>query len=371
MTIDVQEFERRLAGVRARLEAQGVDALLASARENVAYLCGTRITPYTRLIGVLVPARDEAVVIVPALDGDLASQNPAGLPFRIWTDETGPYGVLGEELSKAGTGTLAIDKTAVNVRVYESLRGLVEIPAHADATAILDELRLRKSPPELDALRRAAVVADTVFSQLPSMLRPDRTEAEIVAEFDALMYAAGSEEPAFETTVLAGPNATAPHARPTRRRLEPGDIVVVDAGGVVDGYCSDITRMFSIGEPSAEDREVIDVVNAALAAGVDAARAGTRCCDVDAASRRVIEDAGYGRYFTHRTGHCLGLTPSEEPSLVAGEEHELLPGMVITVEPGIYIAGRIGVRIEDEVVIGPDGTIEILNKLPRDVVVCG
>jgi Xaa-Pro aminopeptidase len=235
----------------------------------------------------------------------------------------------------------------------------------ADCGPLLSRLRAVKDEAELDLLRRAAGVVDTAVSRLAAEeLRPGRTEAELAAAAAAFMREAGGEAPAFDPTVLTGANSALPHGVSDGTEVAEGDLVIVDIGASVGGYCADITRTFVAGaEPDSRQRELFEVVREAREAGVYAAAAGALCRDVDRSARAVIEAAGLGQYFVHRTGHGLGLEVHEPPYLTSTSQEPLEEGMVVTVEPGVYVEGYGGVRIEDDVVVRAGGP-EILTRAP-------
>jgi Xaa-Pro dipeptidase len=368
-TLSEDEYRERLRRLRMAMERAGLEYVLLSSPANIAYLSGVSITPHERLIGLFVPGEGEPVLVVPTLESEAARENPAALVSAAWDDAEGPFGVLGGVLERAGARSLAIEKDAVTVRVAEALAEVVGSDDFADCSGLLRELRLRKSPAELELLRRAARVLDACLGELPPLLRPGRTEAELAFELQRLLREHESQGTPFEAIVLAGPNAALPHGRPGARALEDGDLVIVDFGSVHEGYCADVARTFAVGEPSEQAREVFEIVREAQEAGREAVRAGTPCRDVDRAARAVIEARGYGEHFVHRTGHGLGLQVHEPPDLAAGSEERLEPGAVVTVEPGIYLPGVTGVRIEDDLAVGEDGH-ESFTTTRRDLVVC-
>jgi Xaa-Pro aminopeptidase len=242
-----------------------------------------------------------------------------------------------------------------------------ELPdvAFRRAVDVTGPLRVVKDAAEVDALRAAAAVVDEVAAVMRQRPFAGRTELDVHRELVERMLEGGHERANF-AIVATGPNAASPHHDPTDRVIAPGDIVLCDFGGTMHGYCSDITRMFSVGTPTPEVRDAYAVLVEAQEAGVQAATVGTRCEDVDAATRRVIDDAGYGDYFVHRTGHGIGTEAHEDPYVVAGNDTPLVAGHAFSIEPGIYLPGSFGLRLEDIVVATPSGP-ERLNHAARDL----
>jgi Xaa-Pro aminopeptidase len=236
------------------------------------------------------------------------------------------------------------------------------------AGTVLRELRMRKTPDEVEALRRAGAAIDRVHAQVPQWLRAGRTEREVGQDIADAILAEGHVSVDF-VIVGSGPNGASPHHELSDRVIQPGEPVVVDIGGTMpDGYCSDETRTYSVGEPPAEFSAYYEVLLAAQIAACEHVRPGVTCESVDAAARSVIAEAGYGEYFMHRTGHGIGLETHEEPYIVTGNTEVLEPGMAFSIEPGIYLAGKHGARIEDIVVCGETAG-ERVNLRPRELVV--
>ena len=366
---DAREYRGRLARLRERLAAEGSDGLYASAPATITYFARVAITPHERLVGLTVPVDGEPALVVPALEEEYARANAAGIGVVAWDDAEGPWDALERALTASRPRTLAVEKDALTVRVFEAIERILPHASFPDASPLLTELRLRKSPAELAAIRAAGVIVDECLAEVPSLLRSGAREAEIAFALDGLVRRCGGEGTPFDTIVLGGPNAALPHGTPGERELGEGDMVIVDFGAVRGGYCADVTRTFAVGEPGAREREIYDVVQEAQEAGCAAIRPGVTCAEVDAAARSVVEAAGYGELFVHRTGHGLGLEVHEPPSLVAGEDRVLEPGVVVTVEPGIYVPGVTGVRIEDDVAVTEDGFVRLTNA-ERALVVC-
>lgn len=235
------------------------------------------------------------------------------------------------------------------------------------ASELTSSLRVRKDPEEQAALREAAAAVDRVLARIPSQVSfAGRAESEIARDISEMALEEGHQTSEF-TIVASGPNGASPHHEPGTRLVEPGDLVVCDFGGRLDGYCSDVTRTFSVGEPGDSEREVYDVVAAANETARDAVMPGASCESIDRTARTLIERQGYGDCFIHRTGHGIGLEVHEHPYLVEGNDDVLEAGMAFSIEPGIYLPGRFGVRIED-IVLCTDSGYESLNQVSRELV---
>jgi Xaa-Pro dipeptidase len=354
--------QTRLAALCAELA--DVDAVFVSSPLSVAYLSGTLMEPHERIMGLALGPDVEPALIVPALDAETARSNPAGLRTIAWEDARGPSDALRSALGRPKS--LAIEKDHITVRGAELLTELVGPEEVLDASSSLSKLRARKSDDEVGRIEQAAQIVDRALASLAEWLPPGITEVEVALELDRTARRLGSQGNPFETIVLGGPNAALPHGRPTERALRRGDLVIVDIGARRDGYCADITRTYAIGEPDNDARRAYDTVLAAQAAGRAALKPGNTCASVDHAAREVIESAGYGEFFIHRTGHGLGLEAHEPPALVAGNQAPLRKGEVVTVEPGIYLPGKLGVRIEDDLVITDDGARSLTHS-PREL----
>jgi Xaa-Pro aminopeptidase len=354
----------RLEAAGARMREHGVEALIVGASPDLAYLAGYAPMPMERLTALVLTADRSPRLVVPALERPAAAVSPAADALEIvaWTDEMDPYGPVEERLPRGGA-------VAVDDRLWSShllaLQALDPGRRWLSGTAIVGGLRMRKDADELSALRRAAHAADEAFADALGSSFEGATERSVATRLAGLLVDHGHTAAAF-TIVGSGPNAASPHHEPGDRIMERGDAIVLDFGGVVDGYHSDITRTAVIGEPSRELRTVHDVVAAARTAAIGTIRPGVPIERVDQAARSVIVDAGYGDRFIHRTGHGIGLEVHEPPYAVAGDDTVLEPGMTFSVEPGIYLDGRFGVRIEDIVVV-TDGGVEVLNEAPRDL----
>lgn len=338
----------RLDQVRAALATAEADALVVGNRNNVRWCTG-----FTGSFGTLVVTADAAWLLT---DTRYAEQGPAQIEaagIDVGVEITAD--LVGAGVAKLGAvARLALE--ADDVSWAEQRRWSSQFDGDLVATrALITELRSVKDEAELARMQTAAAIVDAVLADSLSMLVPGTTEQELARALEDGMRAAGASGPAYETIVASGPNAALPHARPTGRVFEPGDMVVIDAGSVVDAYRSDMTRTFVIGEPDDTAMTIHDLATRAQAAGVAAVRPGIEVGDIDDVCRGVIAEEGYGPRFGHGTGHGVGLDIHELPSVRAGNTAILQPGHVITVEPGIYLPGTGGVRVEDMVVVTDDG----------------
>jgi Xaa-Pro dipeptidase len=364
-----------LGTLRARLDrageaasAAGVDALLISPGSDLRYLIGAGGSSFERLTCLVLPVGGTPVLVVPKLEQPGYAGIPTdelGVEIATWVDGEDPYELVTKALKGTGRTAVADMMPALhNLRLREAIGGEQVL-----AGPVLRELRMRKDAVEIEALRKAGAAIDRVHARVGEWLRAGRTEAEVGADIAAAIVAEGHTEAAF-VIVGSGPNGASPHHSLSDRVIEPGDVVVVDIGGPVEeGYNSDSTRTYSVGEPKFPDvLETYAVLQAAQQAAVDAVRPGVSCEAVDAAAREVIADAGFGEYFVHRTGHGIGLDVHEEPYIVGGNDLPLEPGMAFSVEPGIYLPGRWGARIED-IVVATETGVESFNLRPHDLVV--
>ena len=341
----------------AWLEDQGADAAYVSDPVSIAYLTGFRTDPHERLMGLGVSA-GRAILIVPGLERESAEAAVAQVEAEVevvsWRDGEDPYQLVREAIGSPGL--LAVEKHHLTLAVAERIAASRLV----DVGAVLRRFRLRKSPEERERLAHAAAVTDTVTGAIMRTLHAGQTELEVATELAALVGAEGAGL-AFESIVQSGPNSAQPHLRPTGRRLQKGDLVLLDFGAAWQGYRADTTRMAVIGRPDPRQRELHQLVLDAHDAAIAAVRPGVTAGAVDAAAREVIERAGQGAYFIHRVGHGLGLEAHEDPSLDPGSTVPLEAGMVFTVEPGLYIPGWGGIRIEDDLVVEAGGARRLTN----------
>jgi D-alanyl-D-alanine dipeptidase len=359
-TVHPERIERAMAETAAR----DLDALVVPPSPDLAYLTGYGPMPLERpTLLVLRPGR-EPVMLVPELERPLAAASPVGEHLQLvpWRDGTDPYAAAASLLSGA-------TRIAVADRLWAThLLGLQrELPdaAFSPASPMMGRLRAVKNEHELGTLRRAARAADETFREVVGMPFRGRSEEEVARDLAELLVRNGHARAEF-TIVASGPNAASPHHEPGRRAILPHDAVVMDFGGELAGYFSDTTRTVVVAEPPEGFEQAYGAVEAAQAAAVDAVRPGLEAQEIDRAARTIIGAAGYGERFIHRTGHGIGLEVHEPPYMVEGDRTVLEQGMTFSVEPGIYLEGRFGVRIEDIVAVTADG-VERLNRSSREL----
>ena len=346
----------RMLAVRERMRTMGVDTLLLSLGADLPWLTGYTAMPLERLTMLVLPQFGEAVLVVPRLEAPRVEPQPDLFTIRPWAETESPVEVVTGLVGRTRRRLAISDRTWATFLLALQ----IELPRSTWITASLvtGPLRAVKDDEEVAALWRAAAAADRVAADLMSGQLPliGRTEADVSRQLGDRLREEGHDAVNF-AIVGSGPNSASPHHEPGRRAIGPGEAVVCDFGGTMAGYCSDITRTVFTGDPPVEFRDLYAVLAGAQAAAVDAARVGTPCQEVDAVARDLIGDAGYGPYFIHRTGHGIGLEEHEDPYLVSGNREPLAAGHAFSVEPGIYLAGRWGARVEDIVVAtaaGPD-----------------
>jgi Xaa-Pro aminopeptidase len=383
-------YADRLARARQELVARGIDALLLGPSADLRYLTGYAAPLLERLTMLVVPANGDPRLVVPALEAALAHEQLGDVPLEVvaWRETDDPVALVraaldasavldvsgasgerrrevpasapGDPAWPGGNPPVRGQRLAVGDRLWSTfllrLQAAMPNASFTVASTVTRHLRMVKDEDELDALSRAAEAIDQVIEQLTELRWAGRSERDLAWELDQAIRAAGHDETCF-VIVGSGPNSASPHHEPGDRVIQPGDVVVVDIGGRLDGYCSDTTRTLVVGEPPEGFLELYEALRYAQLAGCQAVRPGVAASAVDKACRDVIEQAGYGSYFIHRTGHGIGLEEHEDPYIVAGNDEPIAPGMAFSIEPGIYLPGKFGARIED-VVICPDPDLE-------------
>jgi Xaa-Pro aminopeptidase len=359
------DYAWRLGRAATQATEAGLTGVLVTPGPDLVYFTGYAPIAITERITMLVihGSRDPAM-IVPILERPDAEAAPAApaLSLSDWKDGDDPYEATAALLD--AQGRYAISDSAWAMHVLGLQRVLPE-SSFVSMTSALPMLRAVKGPDELERLAAAGAAADASLEEIVRVRFAGRTESEIAADLAALLREHGHSQVDF-TVVGSGPNGANPHHEMSERTIRDGDMVVLDFGGLKDGYGSDTTRTVHVGEPSDEEREVFEIVRRAQQAGFEAVRPGVACEEVDRAARRVIADAGYGEYFIHRVGHGIGLTTHEPPYMIEGEKRPMEPGMCFSIEPGIYLPDRFGVRIEDIVTVTEDGGRR-LNNTDREM----
>ncbi|HJX38496.1 MAG TPA: Xaa-Pro peptidase family protein, partial [Anaerolineae bacterium] len=363
-------YVRRLERLTRAQQEQQVDVLAIVPGANLRYLTGLEMHPSERVTLVLFPQGGEPAFVLPELEAPRAEAN-LGIKasFYTYSDVQGPSAAFRRAASDLHLEGKAIGVEHLRMRVLELrlLEEHVNSARFVDGEPLLSQLRMLKDEEEIAAMRRAAAVNEDCFRQVQAQIKPGVTEQELAAIWQKATLDAASGELPEAPIVASGLNGASPHAWATSRRIEEGDLVTIDGFLRVEGYYSDITRTYAVGEIDEELERIYSIVQEANAAGREIIKPGIQAQEVDGAARQVIEKAGYGEYFIHRTGHGLGLEIHEPPYMVQGSEVFLEPSMAFTVEPGIYLPGRGGVRIEDNVLVTDYGC-ETLTTLPRELI---
>ncbi len=359
-------YRTRLERARGRMRDLGVDALCVSVGPDLPYLTGYTALPLERLTMLVVTLESDAVLVVPELEAPRVLERPDVFAMRPWSETEDPVRLVADRLR--GADTVAVgDQTWA--RFVLALEATLPEARFVPANRVTAPLRVIKDAAEIGALQRAAEAVDDIVESMRERPFCGRSERDVAHEVVERMLDRGHERANF-AIVASGPNGASPHHEPANRVMGPGDVVVCDFGGTMDGYCSDITRMYAVGTPAAEVRDDYEILTAAQEAAVQAATVGTPCAEVDAVARRVLAESGLDEYFVHRTGHGIGMEAHEDPYLVAGNAGPLEAGHVFSVEPGVYLPGRFGLRVEDIVVATEDGPRR-LNAAPRDLAIVG
>ena len=360
------DFTARLQQAARSAEAAGLSGLLLTPGPDLLYLTGYAPVAITERVTMLVvPVDGEPTMIVPRLERPGAEETPGASVFRLadWSDGSDPYAATAKLL---GPGRYALSDSAWAMHLL-GLQGLLPDTSYASMTTALPMLRAIKDDDELERLAAAGAAADAAYGEILGVRFAGRREIDVGTDLAALLRRFGHSQVDF-TVVGSGPNGANPHHEMGERVIQQGDMVVLDFGGLKHGYGSDTTRTVHVGEPTDVEREVHDIVRRAQQAGFEAVRPGVECQEVDRAARALITEAGYGEYFIHRVGHGIGLTTHEPPYMVEGERQPMQPGMCFSIEPGIYLPGRFGVRIEDIVTVTADGGRR-LNRTPQEMAI--
>ena len=362
--------QSRLDQLNASLHASGLDAVILNPGPTLTHLTGLHFHLMERPVVLMFAKDQDPAIVLPELE----LQKVASLPYPLQvfaypenpSEWDGVFRRAAQSLNLDGK-QIGVEPRQLRLLEFRHVKAGAPEADYPDASEVLSSLRLRKDTSEVEAMRRAVKIAQEALEATIPLIKIGMTEKELSSELVVQLLRHGSEpELPFAPIISGGPNSANPHASPTERKLQAGDLLVVDWGAAYDGYISDLTRTFAVGEVDEEYRKIHEIVQEANAAGRAAARPGVPCASVDKAARNVIEKSGYGTYFTHRTGHGIGMEGHEEPYIRSDNMQLLEPGMAFTVEPGIYLPDRNGVRIEDNVVITETGA-DVLSDMPREL----
>lgn len=362
--------DQRLDRFRRQMDEARIDVAVLVPGPNLRYLTGLTSSPSERLFFGFVPQGGPPRFLVPALERPTVERAlPDDASIVGYRDDEGPQRALGQLVNglHLGDSTVGVEHGRMRVGELRALEG------HLDGASVVDlgptamALRQIKDAPEIEALRRAVALTEELLGAMIDAIKPGIRERDVVRAYERARIDSDCEAVPFSPIVASGPNTDSPHAHPGDRELQRGDLITIDCGAVVDGYPGDITRNVALGEIDPELERVHDVVLQANAAGREACKPGATAASVDRAARAVIEDAGYGEGFMHRTGHGIGLEVHEPPEVMDGNDQVLEPGMAFTVEPGVYVPGVGGARVEDDMLMTAQGA-ESLTGFPRELV---
>lgn len=366
---DYRIYRPRLDRCQKLMLERDIDLLFLGPGPNMCYLSGFLEEPGERLLSLIVPQSGDPLFIVPELYEQQVRSSSWIKNIISWKDSQDPKTVLSKTMRQILTKRPTI---AVDGRMWSHfllmLLSVAPDALYRDAASVMTELRIRKTSQEIELLEKSAEIADAAFLEALNECRQGTSEHQIAAKIVYELRRLGADGIAFEPVASSGPNAALPHYRSGERKLEKGDLVVLDFGCLYRGYNSDITRTVAIGNCDAEKQKVYSIVRSAQEEACQRALQGMEAQSVDGIARTIIEAAGYGQFFIHRTGHGIGLEIHEEPYIVAGNSKKLAEGMAFSVEPGIYIYGQYGVRIED-IVVMEAGKARRLNKSSRELMI--
>ncbi|MFC3768620.1 M24 family metallopeptidase [Paenibacillus sp. GCM10012303] len=358
-------YPGRIGKLRQLLEQVQADAVIVTSAANLFYFTGVWIEAHERLTALVVRRKEDAFLIAPDLHrGELGS---LGMETLFWRDGVDASALLAGGIAHAGV--VGIDDSWPSGHLLRLMSHRPRVNWRS-GTEMTGRLRMVKDRGELELIRKSAAVANRVMESFQTYLRVGSSEEKLLDELQELWRREGIRELSFNPTVASGANGANPHHAPGTVVVREGDFVIVDTGGKLDRYCSDMTRTFAVGgEPSAEQRDVYELVKEAHLAGLRAVRPGVTLSEIDRTVRAVIEEGGYGPYFIHRTGHGLGIDVHEEPSVQTGNGLPVEAGMVFSIEPGIYLPGKFGVRIEDIVIVTDDGGESVNASVSKELTV--
>ncbi|WP_338472096.1 Xaa-Pro peptidase family protein [Niallia sp. XMNu-256] len=361
-------MKQRLEKLLHWMKENGIDVTFLTSTENVFYLSGFYSDPHERLLGLLLFQEAEPFLVCPAMEIEDARRSGWNHDIIGYTDIENPWELINKAIYSriSKVSKVAIEKAHMNVERFEAIGSIFPSAIFTSAEEKLQKLRMIKDKKEVSIIREACKLADYAVKVGCAEIKEGKTELEIVAAIEYELKKKGITDMSFATMVLTGANGASPHGTPGMTKIQKGDLVLFDLGVIVDGYCSDITRTVAYGDINDKQKEIYDTVLKAQLAAIEASKPGVTCASLDLTARNIIRNAGFGDYFPHRLGHGLGIGVHEYPSLTETNPLVLEPGMVYTIEPGIYVPGVAGVRIEDDILVTEDG-VEILTKFPKEL----
>ena len=357
-------YQTRLNKLILHLEARQIELAIVNSPKNVFYYTGFNSDPHERFMALIIDLRKgKNYLFVPALDLEEAEKKSLIQTIIPISDEVNPYQML---KNTVGEGVKLIGLETKNISLFqeEQLKHFFVDFRYQNIGEFISGERMKKSPEECGKVQKAIYAIEEVLSEGIKRFQTGMSELELTAELEFLMRKFGTEGPSFSTIVLSGSKSSLPHGQPDQKKIQHGEFLLIDMGVILDGYCSDITRTFVVGEETKEQRKIYNIVRESVQAGIHAVMAGVSAASVDMAARNVIKANGYGQYFNNRVGHGLGIEVHEEPSIHEKNEIMLEPGFLFTIEPGIYIPGSGGVRIEENIYINQKGEADVLTKYP-------
>nr|WP_263325184.1 Xaa-Pro peptidase family protein [Neobacillus sp. Marseille-Q6967] len=366
-----EQQRNRLETLIQHLEREQVELAIVNSPKNVFYYTGFNSDPHERFLALVLDLRNQnQYLFVPALDQEAAETTSSIQKIIPISDEKNPYQILKDTI---GEGVKSIGLETKNVSLYHQEQFNLFFPdfRYRDIGHFIAGQRVRKTPEECSKVQEAVLVIEKVLDNGIKRFKAGMSELELTAELEFLMRKFGAEGPSFSTIVLSGEKSSLPHGRPDEKKIQHGDFLLIDMGVILNGYCSDITRTFVVGEGTPKQREIYDVVLDSVQAGINAVKSGNLASSVDTAARNVIKANGYGQYFNNRVGHGLGMEVHEDPSIHEKNEMVMGTGFLFTIEPGIYIPGYGGVRIEENVYIDVNGEARVLSSYPKEFTVIG
>lgn len=360
-------MHKQLQHLQTNMKKQNIDVVFLQSPDNVAYFSHYFSEPHERVLGLVVFADADPFLFTPALEAEDARSSGWSCEVYSYQDHEDPFDLIARAIENSASSikTIGLEEDVLPIKRYKELSSYFMDSQYVDVTSLLQQMKLIKTKEEYAKMREAGKTADLALKIGYQSLREGITEQEVAAEIEYQLKKEGVPEMSFSTEVLFGDHAASPHGVPGNRRLKKGEFVLFDLGTMHEGYASDVTRTFAFGEVSEKEKEVYQIVLNAHTLALEAVRPGVTASELDHIARQVIEEAGYSEYFTHRLGHGIGQSIHEYPSIMEGNDLEIQEGMCFSIEPGIYIPGSVGVRIEDCVCVTKDGCIP-LTRTPKE-----